>query len=38
MYIVASLIWLWWVEARKPGNGDVMGACIIMLLHAPNLK
>lgn len=31
IYIVASLLWMWWVEGGRPDGWDVLGAAICLL-------
>ena len=31
VYIVASILWLWWVERRTPDHWDVLGAVVCLV-------
>lgn len=31
VYIVASILWLWWVERRTPDHWDMLGAVVCLV-------
>jgi small multidrug resistance family-3 protein len=31
IYIVGSVLWLWWVEGQRPSTTDLVGACLALV-------